>query len=331
MYTGLSQSAKHDSDHADVKPGFGMGRLDFIVAHQATMFHKPAKSPLDNPAFWQSRKAAPGLVPRHDFQPQRARFAVRRHPSGEIISTVALIGPQTAQPPKASQHSAQEVTGTSAFGHIGSGDTDRQQQSQGVHQEMAFDPLGFLGRIVAPLPRLIGRTDRLAIQDGRRGLRAFPDGVAHGLTQQIVDDLPAALLGPKPEVMVNRLPRAKVTGQEAPGTTGAHEVKQRVADAAQVRRRTTAAFASLAGRYHHLQEIPLFISQIRWIQSCILHPARLEKPLGHPLSKDSKMIFQTRSNAAGVGYYTPSAALYFKTAIGLEYMDTPDGYKLDGN
>src|SRR2546425_869974 len=52
--------------------------------------------------------------------------------------------------------------------------------------------------------------------------------------------------------------------------------------------RLAPAFASLARRQGQLEHIPLFISQIRWIQSSILHPAKLESPLGHPLSMCSK-------------------------------------------
>src|SRR6266581_6544534 len=153
---------------------------------------------------------------------------------------------------------------------------------------MTFDPLGFLGCIVASLASLIGGAYGLTVQDSSRGLRAFPGGFADGLAQQIVDNFPAALLSPEPEIMVNRLPRAKVSGQQPPSATGAHEVEQRAADAAQVRRGTTPTFASLAWGQGQLQQIPLFISQIRWIQSSILHPARMKNPVGQPPSMDSK-------------------------------------------
>src|SRR5260370_14636696 len=100
MRIRLSQSAEHNSDHADVEPSFSMGGLDFIMAHQAAMFDKPAESPFDNPAFGQSRKAAPVFVPRHDLHAQCARFAMRCHPVGKILSTIALVVTQPSQPAK---------------------------------------------------------------------------------------------------------------------------------------------------------------------------------------------------------------------------------------
>jgi hypothetical protein len=43
MRLQLSQSAQHNSDHADAQPSLGVSGLDFIVANQAAMFHKPAE------------------------------------------------------------------------------------------------------------------------------------------------------------------------------------------------------------------------------------------------------------------------------------------------
>src|SRR5258708_24332947 len=101
MNMDSGQLAEHDSNHADVQPSLRMGGLDFIMTDQAAMFHKPTKSPLDNPAFRQGRKAAPVFVSRHDFQAQGIGFAMRGHPAGELIAAVALVGPETAQPPEA--------------------------------------------------------------------------------------------------------------------------------------------------------------------------------------------------------------------------------------
>src|SRR5439155_21698154 len=224
----------------------------------------------------QHDEATPALVPVNDFEPQRARFAMGGHPGGETFSGVTLVGPQATQPAKAGQRLAHKAAGTLPLRHIGFGDTDPEQQSQRIHQDVTLNPLGFLGRIVASLTSLVGGPYRLAVEDSSGGLGALPSRFADRLAQPIVDDFPATLLSPEPEIMVNGLPRAKVSGQQPPSATGAHEVEQGAADAAQVRRGTTPAFASLAWGQGHLQQIPLFISQIRWIQSSILHPARMK-------------------------------------------------------
>jgi len=89
MRLDLSQPAQHNSDHADVQPSFGVGGLNFIMAHQAAMFHKPAEHSFDDPAFAQHFEAKLVLEARHDLQPQGARLALRRDPSGQLISAVA--------------------------------------------------------------------------------------------------------------------------------------------------------------------------------------------------------------------------------------------------
>jgi hypothetical protein len=118
MCIGSSQSAEHQTDHADVQPGFGMGGFDFVMTHEAAMIYKPAKGSLDNPTFGQRGKAPPGFVPRHDFQSQRAGFSMRGHPIGEVVTAVALVSPQTTQPPESSQCRIQEAAGTGAFGQV---------------------------------------------------------------------------------------------------------------------------------------------------------------------------------------------------------------------
>src|SRR2546422_5303980 len=147
----LGQPAEHNSDHRDVNPSFGMSSFDFIVAHQSTMFRKPAEGSLNDPALGQHAEAAPALVPLDDLQPQRACFAMGGHPSGEVRSGVTLVGPQATQPTEAGRCLTQKAASTLPLGHIGSGDTDPQKQPQGINQNMTLNPLGFLGRVVASL------------------------------------------------------------------------------------------------------------------------------------------------------------------------------------
>ena len=85
MRIRLSQSAEHQSDHANVQPRLGVGGLNFIMAHQAAMFHKPAEGPFDNPAFAQHSEATLVLQARHDLQPQGAYPAEKPTNTGLVI------------------------------------------------------------------------------------------------------------------------------------------------------------------------------------------------------------------------------------------------------
>src|ERR1043166_2081998 len=192
------------------------------------MLCEPTESSFDYPALAQHTEATPPtLISLDQLQAQCAGFAMGSHPGCKVRSSVSLVGPQAAQPPESVQCFTQKATRPLALGHIGSGDANLQQQPQGIDQDMTLNPLGFLGCIVASLPSLVSRADRLTVQSGRRGLHAF----AHRLTPQIVDNLPASLLGPLPKVIVNSLPRAKVSGKQPPRATRAHKVEQHVANA----------------------------------------------------------------------------------------------------
>lgn len=258
------------------------------------MFHKPAEGPFDNPAFAQHLEADLVLEAGHDLQPQGASLAMPGDPPGQLFSAVALVGPQTAQPPEASQRGGQQAAGSLSFGHVGWGDTEGQEQPQRVHQDMTFDAFGFLGRVVASLAGLVGGADGLGVQDSGGGLAAFASLVSDQAPKHPMNGLPIALLAPEPEVMIDRLPRSKVPGQQPPGAAGPDQVKQGVADAAQIGRRTTWSPPCFARRQRRLQQVPLFVTQISRIQT-ILHPASLATPLGQILSIHLKMIFQTRS------------------------------------
>src|SRR5216684_3450799 len=290
MRIGLDQPAEHNADHADVKPSFGVGGLDFIMAHEPAMLHKPAKGPFHDPAFGQGREAASGFVSRHDLQAQRPRLAMRSHPGGEIVPAVALVRPETAQPPKTTQRLIQKAASTASFGHIGPSDTDRQQQAQSVHQDMSFDPLGFLGRIIATPPRLVPRADGLAIQNGCGRFVSFVGLRSDFTAQHIMNDLPTTLPAPQPEIVINGFPRTKVTGQQPPGTARPDKIKQRVANPPQIGRWATAPPCWLSRRQKQLQQVPLFIAQISRIQR-VLHPASLAGTLGQRLSNPLKNDF----------------------------------------
>jgi len=43
--------------------------------------------------------------------------------------------------------------------------------------------------------------------------------------QQVMHELPGAVLAPTPKVVIDDLPRGQIMGQQAPGTASAHKTK----------------------------------------------------------------------------------------------------------
>jgi hypothetical protein len=105
-----------------------------------------------------------------------------------------------------------------------------------------------------------------------------------------MNSLPIALLTPKPEVMINCLPRAKVPRQQSPSASSPNQIKQSVADPAAISGRATAPAPGWTRRQDGLQQVPLFITQISRIQD-VTHPANLATPLGQWLSICLKNVF----------------------------------------
>src|SRR5712691_576999 len=98
----LGESAKHNSYHGDINPGFGTARGDFIVANQAALFHQPAKSTFHDPTTTQDLESLGLAQPRHNFYQQLG--AVSPDPAGKLRAAVAAVHPQQAQPSKPAQH-----------------------------------------------------------------------------------------------------------------------------------------------------------------------------------------------------------------------------------
>ena len=64
--------------------------------------------------------------------------------------------------------------------------------------------------------------------------------------------------------MVDRFPTREIVGQESPLNTAFHHIKDRIDDLAAIRRRSSG----LAWfRNHRLQDIPLSVSQARFVKS----------------------------------------------------------------
>jgi hypothetical protein len=134
-------------------------------------------------------------------------------------------------------------------------DADREHETFGLDEQMAFAALDPLAAVVAPLPADTVGLDRLAVDTARTGLWSTPQPDAQALAQHQVDPFPGAVQAPLSKVVKDRLPGGQVAGQQPPGTATTHEIEDRVEDAAQ--RVPTGASAPRRRRYQRLQYCPL--------------------------------------------------------------------------
>jgi len=267
MVNSLGQTAEHDAEHDEMNPSFGTLGFDFVIANQATMFHEPAKGSLDDPSFGKDEKA-PGVDSGDNLQAQGTAPTVRGHPSLKFFSLVALVGPDASQPTEPLERCGQETGCTRPLGHIGRSDADPQQQAQGVDQHVTLASLGFLGGIVAALSGMIGGANRLAVENGGSGLSPFAGLAPDKSPQSFIEQRPKTAFAPSLEIATSRLPRAKVFGEQAPGSARPGHIKQRVDDFAPVRGRPPTLLRSWQKR---LKQFPLLIGQVCGVRA-FSHP-----------------------------------------------------------
>ena len=141
------QSAEHDSYHGNIDHRRRTGFRALVIAHQAPLFHQPAKRALHYPAPGQHLKSLDSVAPAHDLHHQLR--ADRPHPVGKGRARIAAIDPHNPQPGKPPQHSAQQPLGSRLLRGAGGRDPNAQNQPQRIDQQMPFATLGFLGGIVA--------------------------------------------------------------------------------------------------------------------------------------------------------------------------------------
>ena len=136
----------------------------------------------------------------------------------------------------------------------------RQQQTQGINQDVPLTSLDSLASVVAAGASILGRLHGLAVDDGGAG--AFvPAGLVPDLGPQgVLDRLPRAIATPLPIVVMDRSPWGKVVGKHPPLDAAADEIEDGVEDFAAGRRTAAAlpvwAWESGAG------QLPLGIGQI---------------------------------------------------------------------
>ena len=152
-----------------------------------------------------------------------------------------------------------------------------QNQAQGVHRQMALAAFNLFARVIAAFSGLIGRLDRLAVNNScrRRDLPALAS-CATSLAG-VVNEGPSPILAPAAEVAIHGLPRREVPGQKPPGATTAHDIEDRIHQDSAIQGWTTPfAPAGLGFGHQRFDLLPFFISQISWIILRMrLHPLYL--------------------------------------------------------
>src|ERR1035437_3777994 len=134
----------------------------------------------------------------------------------QLVSGVAAIGKDMAQPGKSTANARQQIWRAITILHVGRVDGGSNQQSYRVGEDMALAALDHLfGRIAARTASL-GGLDRLAVDHagGRACLAACRFAYLH--QQHMVDDPPCSIVAPSIEIPLHRRERREIRRQHAP-------------------------------------------------------------------------------------------------------------------
>ena len=151
----------------------------------------------------------------------------------------------------------------------------RQQQSQGIHYDVAFSPFHLLACVVPSGPLFSAVfTDWLSMMaapsasSGGCGLAAL-SLPQHGM-QRVVDSLPGSIPAPSTEVMECGAPRRQVVGEHPPRAAGAQQVAYGVDDLApRILDRPPSRFG---WRQQRFQKLPLPVADIASISRSSMPP-----------------------------------------------------------
>ena len=271
------QAADHNSNHANPYHRLTVIQANFIISAQAPRLKQPAERAFYYPSSRQDFETFNVVATADNLQSQFAEGTQLLHPVNQG-SEITAVGPDDLQSAIQAHQRLDQWPSRIAILYASRSNHHCQNQAQTVHRHMTFAPRDLLARIVAACSRLVRGLDRLAVHDGRRRGHPAAFGLAHTVTQNVVNELPRPVLAPNPEVTIDGLPRTKVTGQKPPGTARSDHVKDGVEQTAPIQRdrSTTLSFSGFGGWHQRLDPVPFVISQVSWIMSWMrLHPSHL--------------------------------------------------------
>src|SRR5215831_19989204 len=156
---------------------------------------------------------------------------------------------------------------------MGSGYHYQQHQSQRIHEQVTLAPAQFLGPIIATHASLFTGAHRLAVQHRSAGLALSSSRLPHPLAHRVMHLRPDSLPAPRPRVMIDRMPRRQIVGQQFPCAAAANCVTDPIHDlAACMFGRTPSRFGCGHERF---QAIPFGIREISIVGLAIFHLAML--------------------------------------------------------
>src|SRR5690606_39630104 len=157
-------SGEHSLGHGEIDEGFGVLNFHLVVADQATGLDEPAEGALNDPSFRQNLEALHVVAALDDLQVDLAMAFHPRHLADEFPG-IAAIRPDLLEPAVGGGENGQQQTGTIPVLHVGGRDPQREDEAEGVYQDVSLSSCNFLTRIKATKSGLASCANALAVDD----------------------------------------------------------------------------------------------------------------------------------------------------------------------
>lgn len=283
-----SESAELNAYKGDKDKGLGAFGGGFVGPNEASMTHQPAEGSFDDPAPSQDLEAPCGVGAFYHFNfKPGAEF---HYPMGEGITCVFAIDPNQSQPSQPAEYATQKGHRSFPLWNIRCGDLDPKDQSQRVHQQMAFSPLDVLGSVITSDSAMAVGFDVLAVQNRRCGTGSFADKTPYHGSQLGVDALPEILPNPGAENVKDRLVLRKVLRQQPPRATCVDDIEYRVDHPAKVGSGSSPTFG---GWKHRFYDFPLGIGDISAVLSDFHRSTELSASSRPPFQRPKSSLTPT--------------------------------------
>ena len=135
-----------------------------VVPHQPPRLDQPAEGSLHDPPFRQDLEALHIVATLDDFQLHLA-MAFDRGDLLHQLAAIAPVRPDEFQPAVGGGEQSQQQAGTIPILRVGRGDLQREQEAEGVYQDVSLSSCNFLTRIKATKSGLASCANALAIED----------------------------------------------------------------------------------------------------------------------------------------------------------------------
>jgi hypothetical protein len=151
IWGDFGQTANHQMDHRHLDEGFTGFRQQVVIFTEASIAIEPPEGAFHHPALGDDHTSLDGVRALRNLQADRPLGPQRPHPVHQR-SGIGPVGPDVPQPRLAMSEALQELCRAIAVLHPGGCHDHREDESEGIDEEMTLATFDLFAGIVPTEP-----------------------------------------------------------------------------------------------------------------------------------------------------------------------------------